>query len=170
MGKDNNRKPKKWDLKLIKKWIAKFTKDILDGLRITGAEDVVTSLLDDKSPCLITLSCREEGFLTDSIIEIKTSVKNVRTRRFTDKQGRSYEKSRFYKELSVHVTTTCMNKWWMKGMNVLVCVGGVVIILVTIIFLRKDVKQDMQKVTKTSENTTVFTSPKFSFTWEMYGK
>ena len=55
-------------------------------------------------------------------------------------------------------------------MNVLVCVGGVVIILVIIIFLRKDVKQDMQKVTKTSENTTVFTSPKFSFTWEMYGK
>lgn len=170
MGKDNNRKPKKWDLKLIKKWIAKFTKDILDGLRITGAEDVVTSLLDDKSPCLITLSHREEGFFVDSMIEIKTSVKNVRTRRFTDKQGRTHEKFRFYKELSVHVTTTCMNKWWMKGMNVLVCVGGVVIILVIIIFLRKDVKQDMQKVTKTSENTTVFTSPKFSFTWEMYGK
>ena len=31
-------------------------------------------------------------------------------------------------------------------------------------------KKNMQKVTKTSEITTVFTSPKVSFTWEMYGK
>lgn len=170
MGKDNNRKPKKWDLKLIKKWIAKFTKDILDGLRITGAEDVVTSLLDDKSPCLITLSCREEGFLTDSIIEIKTSVKNVRTRRFTDKQGRSYEKSRFYKELSVHLTTTYMNKWWMKGVKVLVCVVGVIMIGVMVIKSVCFLRQDMQKVTKTSENKTIFTSPKVSFTCEMYGR
>lgn len=146
-------------LNQIREGVTGFAKDTVEGLKATGVEAFTKNLVDDQSRYLVTLSYRDENLWRDTITEVKTSVRNVQTSRSTDEEGRVREDFEVYKELSVHVTTTYVNKCWRKGIKVLGCVIGIFLIVFVVLggcsLFRK---YNMQKTTKEPESTSTTTS------------
>lgn len=147
-------------LNQIKEGVTGFVKDTVEGLKVTGVEEFTKNLVDNQNRYLVTLSYRDENLWRDTITEVKTSVRNVQTSRSIDEEGRVREDFEVYKELSVHVTTTYVNKCWRKGIKMLGCVMGILLIVFLVLGGCSLVKRySMQKTTKEPESTSTPTSP-----------